>query len=289
MVAVTVFVATRLISDPVRGILPFDATQQQIDALEHELGLDKSIPAQFVDYVSALVRLDFGESYWQTLPVIDLLKDRLPNTLLLVAVSVAFAFVVAVPLGIASARRPGSFLDQALTSTTLIGLSLPQFWLGTMLILIGAVILGWFPTSGIGGISHIVLPALTLALPILGRIAQITRTSMIDELASPHITVARAKGLGERYVLTRHALRNVMVPILTITSWEAVYALAGYSVIVETVFAWPGIGQLAMQAILREDLILVQGVVIAVALIVVLVNIVTDLLYKAIDPRIDLR
>ncbi len=157
-----------------------------------------------------------------------------------------------------------------------------------MLILVGSLWLGWFPTSGMGGIDHIVLPALTLALPMLGRIAQITRTTMIDELASQHIVVARAKGLSETYVVFRHALRNVTVPVLTVCSWEAVYALAGYSVIVETVFAWPGVGQLAMQAIIREDLILVQGVVIVVALIVVAVNIVTDLLYKVVDPRIEL-
>jgi peptide/nickel transport system permease protein len=204
-------------------------------------------------------------------------------------VAIVFAVLLGVPLGIGAALKPGSKLDQGLATFALLGLSLPQFWLGAMLILLFSVQLGWFPTSGMGGIEHIVLPALTLGLPSLGRIAQITRTSMIDELSSQHILTARAKGLSGRYLITRHALRNVMVPIATIVSWETAYTLAGYSVIVETVFAWPGLGYLAIQAIQREDLILIQGIVIVVAAIVVLINIVTDILYTAIDPRIELK
>jgi peptide/nickel transport system permease protein len=288
LVAMTVFFATRVIADPARGMLPLDATEAQVVALEHELGLDRPILTQFVDYAGDLATLDFGESYWQRTPVGELITDRLPNTALLVVIALVLAVVVAVPLGIVSARRPGSRLDQTLAAASLIGLSLPQFWLGAMLILVFSLTLGWFPTSGMGGVDNLVLPALTLGLPMLGRIAQITRTTMIDELASQHIAVARAKGLSESYVMSRHALRNVTVPILTVCSWEGVYALAGYSVIVETVFAWPGVGQLAMQAIIREDLILVQGVVMVVALIVVAVNIVTDLLYTVVDPRIEL-
>jgi peptide/nickel transport system permease protein len=288
VVTVTVFAVTRIASDPVRGLLPFDATQQQYDAIERQLGLDQSIPAQFVDYVGDLASFDLGDSYWQKTAVRGLVFDRLPNTLLLVAVAVGFAMLVGIPLGIGAALRPGSLLDQSLASLALLGLSLPQFWLGAMLILIFAVELGVLPTSGMDGPQSVILPALTLALPCLGRIAQITRTTMIDELSSQHILVARAKGLSPTYVVFRHALRNVMVPITTVCSWEFAYALAGYSVIVETVFAWPGIGYLAIQAIQREDLMLVQGIVIVIATIVVVVNLLTDLLYKVIDPRIDL-
>ena len=288
LVAVTVFAVTRIASDPIRGMLPFDATQAQYDAIERQLGLDKSIPAQFGAYVGDLASFDLGDSYWQRTPVSGLVFDRLPNTLLLVSVAVGIAMLVGIPLGIGAALRPGSLLDQGLASLALLGLSLPQFWLGAMLIFLFAVQWGLLPTSGMGGVDNIILPALTLALPSLGRIAQITRTTMIDELSSQHILVARAKGLSSTYVVFRHALRNVMVPITTLCSWEFAYALAGYSVIVETVFAWPGIGYLAIQAIQREDLMLVQGIVLVIATIVVVINLATDLLYKLIDPRIDL-
>jgi peptide/nickel transport system permease protein len=288
LVALTVFLVTRILSDPARQMLPLDATQEQIQNVERQLGLDQSIPAQFVDYLKDLASFDLGESFWQQTGVSGLIWDRLPNTALLAVVAVGFAVIVGVPLGIGAALRPGSLLDQGLASFALLGLSLPQFWLGAMLILLFSVQLGWFPTSGIGGIEHLVLPALTLGLPSLGRIAQITRTSMIDELSRQHILVARAKGLSSRYVIFKHALRNIMVPVTTIVSWEAVLTLAGYAVIVETVFAWPGIGYLAIQAIQREDLILIQGIVLVVAAIVVAINILTDILYTLIDPRIEL-
>jgi peptide/nickel transport system permease protein len=289
LVALTVFLVTRILSDPARQMLPLDATHQQYLNVKHSIGLDKSIPAQFVDYIKDLVSLNLGDSFWQKTSVTGLIKDALPNTFELAAAGVGFAVLFGVPLGIGAALRPGSKLDQSLATFALIGLSLPQFWLGAMLILLFSVVLGWFPTSGIGGIDHLVLPALTLGLPSLGRIAQITRTSMIDELSSQHILTARAKGMTNRYVIIRHALRNVLVPITTIISWEAAFTLAGYSVIVETVFAWPGLGYLAIQAIQREDLILIQGIVIVVALMVVILNIITDVIYTIIDPRIELR
>lgn len=289
LVALTVFLVTRILSDPARQMLPLDATQEQYLNLKRSLGLDASLPRQFVDYVGDLASFNLGESFWQKKSVSGLIWERLPNTMLLAAVAISFAVLLGVPLGIGAALRPGSKLDQGLATFALLGLSLPQFWLGAMLILVFSVGLGWFPTSDMGGIDNLVLPALTLGLPSLGRIAQITRTSMIDELSSQHILTARAKGLSGRYLITRHALRNVLVPITTIVSWETAYTLAGYSVVVETVFAWPGLGYLAIQAIQREDLILIQGIVIVVATIVVLINIVTDILYTVIDPRIELK
>jgi peptide/nickel transport system permease protein len=288
LVALTVFIVTRVIGDPARGILPQDASPKQVENVRHDLGLDQSIPAQLGDYVSSIATLDFGESYWQRDSVSTLIADRLPNTLLLVAAAITIAILIGIPLGIAAALRPGTWMDQLFATASLVGLSIPQFWLGALLIFFFAVTLGILPTSGIGGIDHLILPAVTLAVPSLGRIAQITRTTMIDELATPHILAVRAKGLSGRYLIMRHALRNVAVPVVTLCSWETAYALAGYSVVVETVFAWPGIGYLAIQAIQRQDLILVQGIVIVVAFMVVAINIVTDLIYTRIDPRIDL-
>ena len=176
LVALTVFVATRVISDPARKMLPLDATSAQVDQLRHTLGLDQSIPGQFVDYIRAIATFDFGQSYWQKTSVSGLIGEFLPHTLVLVAVAMVFAIVFGILLGIVASMRPGSWLDQFCASLSLIGLSLPQFWLGAMLIYFFAVRLGWLPTSGMGGVKNIILPAVTLGVPSLGRIAQITRT-----------------------------------------------------------------------------------------------------------------
>jgi peptide/nickel transport system permease protein len=287
LVALTVFVVSRVGSDPARQLVPPDATQEQYETVKNRLGLDNSVPAQLWAYVGQLVRGDLGVSYWRDAAVGDLIRERLPNTLLLVALAMTVATLFGVFIGVIASLRPGSALEQILAATSLVALSIPQFFLGTVLILIFAVELGWLPTQGQGGISHAILPTLTLALPCMGRIAQITRATMIDELATHHVLVARAKGLKGTYIVMRHALRNVLVPIVTLCGYETAYALAGYSVIVETVFSWPGIGYLTIQAIERQDLIVVQGVVLVIAAIVVLVNIVTDLTYKVIDPRVE--
>jgi peptide/nickel transport system permease protein len=288
LVALTVFFVSRIVSDPVRLMLQPDATQQQYDALQARLGLDKSVPVQFVDYVKDTASFNFGESFWQRKPVLELIGTRLPQTFLLVGVAMLFAALIGISAGILESLRPGGWTDKAVSAVALTGLSIPNFWLGSMLILLGAVVLGWFPASGSGGISHLVLPVIALSLPSAGRISQVTRAAMINELSSQHITAARAKGLSFRYVIVRHGLRNVLVPISTIVSWEAVYSLAAYSIVVETVFSWPGLGQLVIQAIERQDLILVQGIVIVLAIIVVVINIITDLIYHWIDPRVEL-
>lgn len=288
LVVGTVFLVTRVISDPARVMLPDDATVEQYRDLQRLLGLDKPVLSQLATYVGDLATFDLGQSFSQQTAVSGLIADRLPNTLLLVATAMLFAWTVGVAVGVVASLRPGTWLDQVVSSLALTGLSMPHFWLGAMLILIGAVVLGWFPSYGSGGISYLVLPALALGLPAMGRISQITRATMIDQLATQHIVTARAKGLRPDYVIVRHALRNVFVAILTICSWELVVAIAGYSIVVETVFAWPGTGQLVLQAILRQDLILVQGIVLVKALIVVTINIATDLAYRFIDPRIEL-
>jgi peptide/nickel transport system permease protein len=288
-VAFTVFVITRLATDPARALAGSEATQEQYEAIKHSLGLDAPLGVQLVDYVRDMLTLNLGDSYWQHVPVLQLISSYLPNTVVLVAVAMVLATVVGVGLGVIASLRPATFLDQVISSISLTGLALPQFWLGALLILVFAVKLGVLPTSGYGLDGHIVLPALTLSTAAAGRIAQVTRSSMIDELARQHIKAARAKGFSTPYILRRHALRNVLVPVVTVISFESIYALAGYSVVVETVFSWPGIGRLAIQAIQRQDLALVQGIVFVIALIIVGWNLLTDLLYRVIDPRIELR
>jgi len=196
------------------------------------------------------------------------------------------AAACSVPLGVAAAARPGSALDRFIVSGSLLGLSVAEFWLALMLNVFVAAGLGILPTSGYGTPAHVILPALTLAARPIGRITQIVRSSMLDELVRPHITVARAKGLSERTVFYGHALKNAGIPILTLGGLEAAELLAGYTIIVETVFGWPGIGQLGVQAMLNHDLPLIETVVLFGATVVVAANLIVDLLYGYLDPRL---
>ncbi|HEX8863889.1 MAG TPA: ABC transporter permease [Actinomycetes bacterium] len=287
-VTIMVFVFTRMVGDPVKVMLPLEASPQERAAFKHQLGLDRSIPVQFASYVGQLARGDLGTSLWQRRPAIDIVLEALPRTLELVLAAIALAVLLAIPLGVLAALRPGRTLDRLAVVLSLAGLSIPQFWLALLLILVFAVRIRLFPTAGMGGPEHLVLPMLALALPALGRIAMIVRSSMIDELNQQYVKTADAKGLPRRRIVGVHALRNASIPALTLTGWELIRALAGYSVVVETVFAWPGVGLLANQALDQQDLILLQAIVFVVALMVVLVNVAIDILYKAVDPRIKL-
>lgn len=287
-VTVIVFVVTRLIGDPVSLMLPLEATAEQRAAFAASLGLDQPIPTQFADFLQGAVRLDFGDSLWQARPAFDIVRETLPRTVLLVVVGLALAVVLAIPVGIFASLRPGSWIDRALVTGSLIGLSIPQFWLGLMLILLFAVWLGVLPTSGTGGFEHLILPAVTLALPTFGRLTMMVRSSMIDELNLPYVETSRAKGMPEWRTVFLHAFRNASNPTVTMIGWEAIRAIAGYSVIVESVFAWPGIGFMAIRAINQQDLVLLQAIVFVVAVIVVVVNLAMDFIYKLIDPRIQL-
>lgn len=288
VVTATVFFVTRLLTDPVQVMLPLDATPEDRETLRAALGLTDPLGRQFINFIGDLVRLDFGLSYWQRVPALGLVLDRIPATFQLVAAGTILGLAVFVPLGIVASLRPGGWLDRVLVTVSLFGVSMPQFWLGTMLILLFAVTLGWLPTSGSGGLRFLVLPAVTLALTSGGRVAQITRSSMIDQLNRPYVTTLRAKGMGSIHILRRHVLRNALVPIITLSAYEIAYALAGYAVIVETVFAWPGIGRLAIQAVTQRDIVLLQAVVFVAAFLIVVTNILADLLYKAADPRVKL-
>ncbi|MEO1222748.1 MAG: ABC transporter permease [Pseudomonadota bacterium] len=287
-VTVVVFVITRMIGDPVDIMLPLEATEEQRAAFEAQLGLDRPIVVQFVNYVWDLTRFDFGNSLWLDRPALDIVFERLPITLLLVVSSIVLATVIAIPLGIIAALNPGSFIDRITVILSLVALSLPQFWLGLLLIVLFSVTLSWLPTGGIGGLSHLVLPAVTLALPAMTRLVMVVRSQMIDELNAQYIKTTEAKGLSQFRIVGVHAMRNAAVPVLTLVAWEFIRILSGYTVVVETVFAWPGLGLLALQAIQRQDLVLLQAIVFVIAVIVVVFNFGVDVIYKAIDPRIKL-
>jgi peptide/nickel transport system permease protein len=289
LVATAVFIATRVVNNPENAFLPVDATPEQREQIQRNLGLDQSIFAQYLDYLGQLVRLDLGDSYWQPgTSALEIIWSRLPATLLLNSTAILIAILIAFPLGIIAALRPGSLLDRATVTISLFGLSAPQFWLSFMLVLVFSVNLGWFPTAGFNGPSSLVLPALALALPSAGKITQMVRSSMIDELDRPYMLTAESKGISPLRRIRSHAMRNCAVPVLTQTSFEYARMLAGFTVVVESIFAWPGVGQLIIQALDQQDLILIQAVAIVVATLIVLVNTVTDILYKFIDPRIEI-
>ncbi|WP_172332045.1 ABC transporter permease [Mangrovicoccus sp. HB161399] len=287
-VTLVVFVATRLIGDPVQMMLPLSASAEQRAAFSQQIGLDQPIDVQFASFVGDLLRLDFGDSLWQRRPALDIVLAKLPKTLQLIAAGFGFAVLAGIPLGALAAVRPDGLLDRIIVSLSLIGLSVPQFWLGLILVMVFAVNLGLFPTSGSGSLAHIVLPAVTLGIPSMARIMMLTRSSVINELNQQYVRTARARGLPFRRILFSHAMRNVLVPVLTLTGWEVISAWAGYTVVVETVFAWPGLGMTAMSAISHNDLFLLQAIVFVVAVGIVIVSILLDALYKLIDPRIDL-
>lgn len=287
-VTVLVFVVTRLIGDPVRVMLPLEATEAQRAAFAAELGFDKPIHEQFIAFAGSAIRFDFGDSLWQGRPAIEIVFEAIPRTLVLVAISMVMAVSIAIPLGIITSLRPGGFLDRSLVTLSLVGLSMPNFWLGLLLILVFGVQLQVLPIFGAGTLAHAVLPAVTFALPAAARLVMLTRSAMIDELNRSYVQLAKAKNMPFHRTVGAHAFRNAAIPVMTMVGWELIRALAGYSVVVETVFAWPGLGFLAIQSINRQDLILLQAIVFIVALMIVVINVVMDVIYKLIDPRIKL-
>ncbi len=287
--SIVVFLLTRLFTDPVDFVVPLEATEEERAAREAELGFDRPIIVQFGDYIAGLARGDFGESLWQPgRPTIDIIGQTLPKTLLLVAAGMTLAIALALPIGMIAAMRPGGLLDRLLVTLSLAGLSMPQFFVGLMLIIIFAVRLDWLPVGGYGDPSQLVLPAVALALPALGRLTMVVRSAMIDELNSQYVKAARAKGMARRTVIAKHALRNAGVQVLTMSGWEVTRALAGFTVVVEKVFAWPGFGLFALEAIQRRDLFLLSTIVLVASILVVVVNVLVDILYKWVDPRITL-
>jgi peptide/nickel transport system permease protein len=295
-VSVIVFLVLHLApGDPAEIMLGSQATQEDRLRLRAELGLDDPLLTQYGRWLGHVVKGDLGRSLWMRRPVLGEVLVRLQATLILTGTALLLSSIGGVGLGIISATRPNSLLDRASAVASLFGASMPVFWLGIVLMVIFSLTLGWLPASGMyapygGGdlgdlLRHLVLPALTLAAASVTIVARLTRSAMLDVLGQDYIRTARAKGLVERRVVVRHALKNALVPIVTVIGVQAGYLLGG-AVLTETVFAWPGVGTLMVQGILARDIPLVQGCVLIVALTFVLVNLSVDVLYAWLDPRI---
>jgi peptide/nickel transport system permease protein len=285
-VSLIVFVMIRITpGDPVRTYLGESATDQQVAEYRHYLGLDEPLPLQYVRFLQRAVSGDLGNSLTYHQPATIVLAEHLPATLQLSFVSLALALLVAVPLGVLSAVRRDSVWDYLGMTLAMLGQSLPAFWLGLVLMLIFAVNLHWLPTSGSGGLPFLVLPSVTLGAYMAGLFTRLVRSGLLEVLGEDYVRTARAKGLPDRVVLYGHALRNMAIPLVTVIGLQFGTLLGG-AVVVETVFSWPGVGTAAVTAIGARDYALVQAVVLVVSLFFVAVNLMIDLLYAYIDPRI---
>lgn len=283
-----VFLLIHLVpGDPVEVILGETASGAERQALRQALGLDRPLATQFAEYVGRLLHLDLGTSLYSRQPILDIVAERLPATLELAVAALAVAVLVALPLGILAALRRGRGWDYGAMAFSLVGVSVPNFWLGPLLILVFSLGLGWLPVSGREGGLSLVLPAVTLGTALAAILARMVRASLLEVLSEDYVRTARAKGLPPHRVVLGHALRNAWAPLVTVLGLQLGALLAG-AVITEVVFAWPGIGQLTVEAIQRRDYPLVQACVLLVSLGYVLVNTVTDLAYAWLDPRVRL-
>ena len=284
-VSFAVFALSHLSGDPVSLMVGPTATQADIEALRQSMNLDRPFFMQYAAFLGGVLQGDFGTSLWQHQPALGLVLERFPFTIQLAAAALFLALLVAVPLGILSAVYRNSLLDRLAIGTSLVGQSVPGFWLGLLLILLFSVTLRLLPTGGSGSLLHLILPAVTLAAFTMGRIARLVRTNMLDALNSDALRTARAKGLREMTVVLKHGLRNGAIPIVTLIGLDA-SSLLGGAVITETIFAWPGLGRLVVQAISQRDFPLVQAATLCIAVIVVAVNLIVDLSYSFLDPRV---
>lgn len=271
--------------DPVRLMLGDLATDEMVADLRGRLGLDDPLPVRYVTYVGKLLRGDMGESIRDGRPVAAILGEALPATLRLGATAVAITLVFGVALGVIAAAAPNSPADNVIRVVSLVGLSMPVFWTGLLFIVLFSVELRWFPVSGSGTWRHLVLPSVTLALPSLAILARLTRSSVLEVLGEDFVRTARSKGVARRSILFKHALRNALIPVVTALG-IIVGQVVGGAVLTETVFSWPGVGRLTVFAIFSRDYVLVQGVVVVLASAYVFINLLIDLSYGLIDPRI---
>jgi len=271
--------------DPVEVMLGETAQQADKEKLREELGLNLPLHIQYGRFVMGALRGDLGDSYFYRRPVVRVIAERVPATFELALAAFLVAGLIAIPLGIVSALREGTALDSASALFSLLGVSMPNFWLGPLLIILFSLKLGWFPVSGRGGLGSLVLPAVTLGTALAAILSRMTRSSLLERLGEDYLNVARAKGLPEWKVILKHALRNALIPIITIMGLQFGALLSG-AIITENVFSWPGVGTLLINAIEARDYPLVQGCVLFISLSYVLVNLLTDLLYGWVDPRI---
>jgi ABC-type dipeptide/oligopeptide/nickel transport system permease component len=271
--------------DPVVQMLGEGASAQDIQQLRHSLGLDLPLGVQYVHYLDGVVHGDLGTSLRYREPVLKIVIDRYPATLELAFVALLVCIALAVPAGVIAAARQGRAADHAIGVVSLLGLSVPNFALGPLLILLFSIEIGWLPVSGRGGWQHLVLPAVTLGAALAAILTRMVRSAMLEELFSDYVRTARAKGLSERRVLLRHAFPNALFPVVTILGLQFGTLLAG-TIVTEMIFSWPGIGRLAVSAIEARDYPLLQGCILVIAVSYVLVNLLTDVVYAVVDPRV---
>jgi ABC-type dipeptide/oligopeptide/nickel transport system permease component len=274
--------------DPAAVLATWAASPEMVEELRRKWGLDDPLVVQYARYLGALLRGDLGQSYFTQQAVTEAIAERLPRSLLLAFTATVLGALVGIPLGAVSAVRVNSTVDRAATVLSLLLLSLPNFWLGLVLIVVFSLSLGWLPVQGYGSLSHLVLPAVVLSALPLATIARITRSAMLDVLASDYVRTARAKGLAEASVVYRHALKNALIPVLTLVGLQ-LGLLIGGAVVVETVFAWPGLGRFLVQAIQNRDFPNIRGTILVFAVLFAAINLVVDLLYAALDARIRYR
>ena len=286
LIVTMVFLLAHIVpGDPVQQMLGEGARLDDLREMRHALGLDVPVPVQYERYLAGVLHGNLGESFRFQQPVASLVLSHFPATLELAFVALLVCAAIGIPAGILAAARRGEAADHAIGVLTLLGLSVPNFALGPVLILIFSVLIGWLPVSGRGGISHLVLPAITLGAALAAILTRMVRTAVIEQLSSDYVRTARAKGLSEPAVLFRHAFRNALTPILTILGLQFGTLLAG-AIVTETIFSWPGVGRLAVQAIESRDYPLLQGCILLIAVSYVVVNLATDLVYAVVDPRV---
>jgi ABC-type dipeptide/oligopeptide/nickel transport system permease component len=289
LIVTMVFLLAHIVpGDPVQQMLGEGARAEDLQQLRHTLGLDMPVLAQYRHYLVGIAHGDLGESFRFQQPVTRVILSHYPATLELAFFALLVCAVIGIPAGLLAAERPGTTTDHAVGVFTLLGLSVPNFALGPILILVFSVILGWLPVSGRGGLSHLILPAITLGAALAAILTRMVRISVIEELSSDYVRTARAKGLSPAAVLFRHAFRNALIPILTILGLQFGTLLAG-AIVTETIFSWPGIGRLTVQAIGARDYPLLQGCILLIAVTYVFVNLLTDAVYALVDPRVRLQ
>ena len=274
--------------DPVQQMVGERADSVTIARLRAELKLDEPLPVQFLSYTSGVLRGDLGRSYITGRPIMQDIRERFPKTAQLALAAMTIAILLGVGIGVIAALKPAGALDQVLMGATYLGISFPVFWVGLLLILLFALTLKWLPPSGFGGGLVLILPALTLGSRSIAYLARVTRTSMLDAMSSDHVRTARAKGLSNAAVVMRHGLRTALIPVVTVLGLDVGSYLTG-SILTETVFGWPGLGRYVVNAISRRDLPAIQGTVLFLSVVFVLVNLLTDLAYGFVDPRVKLQ
>ena len=290
-ISIIVFLLIRLGGDPVLNLVPDYFTEEQIAAVRADYGFDRPIVVQYLEFVGRALTGDFGYSFHHRQPARDMVAARLPRTVQLALAAIFLAVVVSVPLGILAALKRNTWADVLITGLSVWGRSLPNFWLGIMFILLFAVTLNWFPVSGTGDFSdrpfvaHLFLPALTLAFGLITTLTRLVRSAMLEVMGEDHVRTARAKGQSEPLVVLRHVLRNALIPVVTVLGLQIGWLLGG-AVIIEDVFAWPGLGRLMLTSIMARDNAVVQAALLVSALIIMVSNLLVDVVYTALDPRI---